>query len=769
MKVSVLLSALATTTQLVSAAPFAAPEPDNFGDVHVHGVAHLYDKLIKKRALLPDATLKGTTDGRLGGIQSGNNGNQMVERREIRKLYTYTVSGDSQPGRVYDLFIIALRRTQVARSYTDKNSWWQLAGIHGRPFISWNGRAPGAPSSALKSEFTGTGYCTHGSTLFPTWHRPYLAYVEEVLWMSAYWEIQSKVKDAKEKAQWEKALEQLRLPYWDWATNGGSFPDQIAGNTHTFRFYPGESNKNLWPKWENPLYTFRFQSGTYNAGTNFGNDAFRQLPRTLRHPKDQTPGVGDNIGEARSDLRNNAASIQQQVNEVLLRSLKMNSDSSIRSEERHKINTSQDPARWGAFSNRVGNSGSSVESIHDTIHVLIGGRFGHMTSVPYSSFDPVFFLHHCNVDRLFAIWQAINPDSYVTWQQNGGGTYGIAPGTNDTVNSPLEPWLNPTGGRLNSNAVKNTATFGYGYPEVPKHLYQSNPVGLRRFAMTEVQKLYPNTVSSSSKRKRDLYTSEENEGLDNSVDNNQYYEWRVDVATDRGALNGSYSVHFFLGKPARDYKQWASQPEFVGDYIVFTHSMEPTVDGNPEVVSTEITGSVPLTNAMVKAFARTNLTSLNPQDAIPFLIRNLRWRVTDSLGNPVRPRNVKGLKVSVSISHCTLPTDQIPWTQYGEWTFLTEIARRIGKDGGPDKVGIPDVSSSSTTAAPTSTTEAPAYGTELSTLVTSATEEPTSEAATTEAPTSTEDAEAPTTTADAVESTVEASSTASDDASPTDG
>lgn len=44
------------------------------------------------------------------------------------------------------------------------------SGIHGRPFQSWDDvNGSGNPN---------TGYCTHGSVLFPTWHRPYLAVYE---------------------------------------------------------------------------------------------------------------------------------------------------------------------------------------------------------------------------------------------------------------------------------------------------------------------------------------------------------------------------------------------------------------------------------------------------------------------------------------------------------------------------------------------------------------------------------------------------------------
>lgn len=54
----------------------------------------------------------------------------------------------------------------------------------------------------------------------------------------------------------------------------------------------------------------------------------------------------------------------------------------------------------------------SLESIHDAIHSIIGSN-GHMTYLDYSAFDPSFFLHHAMIDRCFALWQALYPDSYV--------------------------------------------------------------------------------------------------------------------------------------------------------------------------------------------------------------------------------------------------------------------------------------------------------------------------------------------------------------------
>ena len=54
----------------------------------------------------------------------------------------------------------------------------------------------------------------------------------------------------------------------------------------------------------------------------------------------------------------------------------------------------------------------SLESIHDVIHGATGSG-GHMTYLDYSAYDPIFWLHHMMVDRAYALWQAVNPDSFV--------------------------------------------------------------------------------------------------------------------------------------------------------------------------------------------------------------------------------------------------------------------------------------------------------------------------------------------------------------------
>jgi Common central domain of tyrosinase len=75
---------------------------------------------------------------------------------------------------------------------------------------------------------------------------------------------------------------------------------------------------------------------------------------------------------------------------------------------------------WKIDEERVVNGfdeGIEVEP-HDTLHGQIGGLMG---AVVTSSWDPIFWLHHANIDRLWAGWAAtldsVPPDIDVVWRE----------------------------------------------------------------------------------------------------------------------------------------------------------------------------------------------------------------------------------------------------------------------------------------------------------------------------------------------------------------
>jgi tyrosinase len=52
-----------------------------------------------------------------------------------------------------------------------------------------------------------------------------------------------------------------------------------------------------------------------------------------------------------------------------------------------------------------GEFSTALQQIHNEIHVWCGG---HMRTQEFAAYDPVFWAHHCNIDRLWSIWQTMH-------------------------------------------------------------------------------------------------------------------------------------------------------------------------------------------------------------------------------------------------------------------------------------------------------------------------------------------------------------------------
>jgi tyrosinase len=105
------------------------------------------------------------------------------------------------------------------------------------------------------------GYCPHTSSLFGSWHRPYLALFEQILHDRAV-DIANEYPQgaAREKAM--QTADKVRLPYWDWAVNPGSdgvMPSILRRPTVTVNFPNGTSGEMA-----NPLYRYDFHPVNYD-------------------------------------------------------------------------------------------------------------------------------------------------------------------------------------------------------------------------------------------------------------------------------------------------------------------------------------------------------------------------------------------------------------------------------------------------------------------------------------------------------------------------
>lgn len=115
---------------------------------------------------------------------------------------------------------------------------------------------------------------------------------------------------------------------------------------------------------------------------------------------------------------------------------------------------------------------TSFESPHNNVHNAVGCGNGTMYDLNWSAWDPAFMLHHTNVDRLIALWQAIYPNSSIFEVVDyAGALYGTAAG-NVSADTPLKPFHDQPGdidsvdGFHTSRSVRDIAVLGYTYPEL---------------------------------------------------------------------------------------------------------------------------------------------------------------------------------------------------------------------------------------------------------------------------------------------------------------
>jgi tyrosinase len=266
----------------------------------------------------------------------------------------------------------------------------------------------------------GGGYCIHGSisslcpllitvVTFPTWHRPYLALYEQCL-ASYFPVIADKYNRLDADPQVGQALEAAaqvwRLPYWDWALFP-AVPTEIASPTVNII-----SAQGTLVSVRNPLHHYGFQNMPEPSFTGFNRPNYAGWPTTLRQPN--------------SPLSRNAVSQPDVVNEMIA------SDDELMTKVLDLFPTTlPTPDPWGQFSNHSwasipGHQGhiTSLEEIHDRIHGYIGGP-GHMGNTGFSAFDPIFWFHHANIDRLCALWQAVYPGVYVSPGPNFGTSFPV--------------------------------------------------------------------------------------------------------------------------------------------------------------------------------------------------------------------------------------------------------------------------------------------------------------------------------------------------------
>ncbi|RSL69213.1 hypothetical protein CEP54_002372 [Fusarium duplospermum] len=353
-------------------------------------------------------------------------------------------------GPQWDLYIRALRTMYDAKD-TDLKSYFQVAGIHGKPFIQWNG-------GGGRNGNGWPGYCPHGESLFLTWHRPYVLLFEQILVEHA--KRLANLYPTKYRQQYVNAANTLRSPYWDWAVDG--IPNAVVPQMVNVKVPNGSGLKTINMK--NPLYTYTFPKDAVAGKYGQWDDENRS--RMFRCPApDSFPSTANGLLRQRP--------YKQWTYDVLTHSTSFNQFAS------------------------TGNSGASLEQIHNAIHwdAACAGQF---LMAEFSGFDPIFWMHHTNVDRLWTYWQFMHPDkSSFTGSYSGGSRYSTPQGTRISPSSPLQPFYAARGRFHTSSSVNSIRNFGYTYAGL--EYWRMSGSQLTSSARSTINSLY-----GSSSRKRGL-------------------------------------------------------------------------------------------------------------------------------------------------------------------------------------------------------------------------------------------------------------------------
>lgn len=351
-----------------------------------------------------------------------------------------------------------------------------------------------------------------------------------------------------------------------------------------------------------------------------------------------------------------------------------------------------------------------------------------MSALEVSAFDPVFWLHHCNVDRLGAIWQAMNPNSYVTAKASEGNFF-TAQGATEDANSGLKPFWDASGTKFwTSTRVKETTTFGYAYPETQKWSYLSTQayqaavrnIVVKEYGANALNNFFSNAsaniaaavtpspaLAAAFTKKAVAHPAppsaqhpiqapkaanpgpaehppppasaepaakpkevaapavaplELPEQFAHLALDNTYTEWITNMRAVKHGLSQTFRVLVFLGEFSPDPKTWPLEPNLVGRFTVLgrapnTECAKCKTDQENELV---VTGTVPLTTALLGEIVAGRLASLKTEDVEPYLAKNLHWRVTMFNGEEKDRNEVPGLNVSVVSTNVRIGDDGVP-------------------------------------------------------------------------------------------------------------
>ncbi|KAG7405290.1 hypothetical protein LZL87_006534 [Fusarium oxysporum] len=262
---------------------------------------------------------------------------------------------------------------------------------------------------------------------------------------------------------------------------------------------------------------------------------------------------------------------------------------------------------WGQFASTkwtyegYGNSMNgflSLEYIHNNVHNIVGGSdfktgVGHMSDVPVAAFDPIFWLHHTQIDRLLAIWQSLYPKLW--WDKAEPGQGNVPDETPHDLLYPFHDKSKPYPADpkedkdfWTAEKCRDWTVFNYQYDDLMELSQKAlgpkgdlNEEKFKKLLQAYIHKTYPcaEHLIRDIKENQDVHVPA---GLKPNVPNISDGSWKdyiINVKYDRYALDGqSYTIKFFLGGPEDQDETHYEPQNFVGSVYTFGGGSRKTRD-----------------------------------------------------------------------------------------------------------------------------------------------------------------------------------------------
>ena len=233
-----------------------------------------------------------------------------------------------------------------------------------------------------------------------------------------------------------------------------------------------------------------------------------------------------------------------------------------------------------------------------------------------------------NVDRLLALFQVMHPETWFEPADSGsGGLWAPAHITVD-ANWGLQPFWKNEHSFYTSYDVRDTAVFGYAYPETQAWDYASED-SWRRAVTAYVAWTYPMGARSMLTENG----AESAGGLSHLLTNSTFTDWSIAITALTKRLPGTFHVEFvFAGISSADADtavvgQWMQLMPQGTNEDWKSYGAESKTKRFSTLEPTK-NGTVSLTMSLIDQVAAGQLASLDVDAVVPYLQGHLGWRVT---------------------------------------------------------------------------------------------------------------------------------------------